>query len=401
MKMKNKRFISIFLLFILMVFCPHPCSCADEAFPKSVQSAEATVSDREFETKEIKIRYAEDDWVWSYSCRYADAFFLSPAQDEQGELALLSALGAASTYTKTGGRGRNYAAAMLEKCGFTPAGGYLFSKNGEKSNYAVGYSKAEENDVDHCRVQLGSKLISEADPEVVVIAVFINGYTKDKAEWLSNFNLGTGDDHKGFYTAEHELEKIVISYTEEIRQTYGSDKQYKYWITGHSRGAAIANILGVRLTEEYGQDHVYAYGFATPAYSKTQTFYPNVKNYILSGDFVPEVAPEEWGFYRNHDGREEEHKIMPSAKMKSLFRRLVWRNYRGLSEKDADRLLKELLDLADSQEKFDKSSRSRLDGENAWYEYLSDIMYGQGISLTGLADAHRMSSYITGIAAMY
>ena len=65
------------------------------------------------------------------------------------------------------------------------------------------------------------------------------------------------------------------------------------------------------------------------------------------------------------------------------------------------RLLKELLDLADSQEKFDKSSRSRLDGENAWYEYLSDIMYGQGISLTGLADAHRMSSYITGIAAMY
>ncbi len=381
------RLLSVFVL-ILSLFG----RCDPVAYAQENEPAAAT---QEAETRQIRVRFVEGVRVHAFSCTYSDTCFYAPATQDQPELAMLSVLGAASTYTKIGGRGRNYASLMMEKCGFTPKDGYLFSANGEKSSAYTGFSTSEDND--HCRVQLGCRAIPQSDPQMVVIAVFLNGYTRDQMEWLSNFNVGEGDDHAGFHAAAEEACTLVSSYAEECRQLYGEEVQYKFWITGHSRAAAIANILAIDLTEEYGEEHVYAYGFATPAYSKSQTNYENIKNYVIPGDIVPKVVPEEWGFYRNDDGAGEAHQIPVSSGMKRIFRRLAGKRYQGFSDEDSDRLVKELLATGIRQENYEKEQ----DQLRQAAEELSAGDYWERVRmLNGFGDAHRILSYIAGIAAL-
>lgn len=69
------------------------------------------------------------------------------------------------------------------------------------------------------------------------------------------------------------------------------------WITGHSRGAGIANIVGARLDEDY---ETFVYTFAAPM---TTTISENVAkshdsifNVINSDDIIAEMPLSYWGF---------------------------------------------------------------------------------------------------------
>ena len=95
-------------------------------------------------------------------------------------MTLLSVLGAASTYTK-GGDNTNYSEKMLYQCGFrVNSYDFTFSKDGESSNIDSGHSTFtesknynENNDYDHCRVQLAYKNIPARSPEFTVVAVLL------------------------------------------------------------------------------------------------------------------------------------------------------------------------------------------------------------------------------------
>ena len=147
------------------------------------------------------------------------------------------------------------------------------------------------------------------EKEVVVVAV--RGTNGTIEEWSSNFDLGaeseeyakaTGtihwdwkrrEHHKGFDVAANRVLKSLKSYLD----SYVSDsKERVFFVVGHSRGAAIANLLGAYLTEEGKQN--YTYTFATPNTTTSPKAYDNIYNIVNSDDFVPRLPMEGWGFGR-------------------------------------------------------------------------------------------------------
>jgi hypothetical protein len=72
-------------------------------------------------------------------------------------------------------------------------------------------------------------------------------------------------------------------------------------VTGHSRGAAAANLLGMTLDDMYGQEGIFVYTFATPnTYRGDQTEiagkYSNIFNFINPADVVTEVPLKSMGY---------------------------------------------------------------------------------------------------------
>jgi len=162
--------------------------------------------------------------------------------------------------------------------------------------------------------------------------------TNGKKRWSSNFDVGfngpeyfdkTGGDtnhpewtsegdarlyHKGFYIAANRVlqEKVegkdgpvqFLKYIED-HSTY-SDGHPIVFVTGHSRGGAMANIVGEYLENRYKDDQgnrkctPFTYTFASPAVwgdnSRPQT--SGVFNVINTDDLVTMVPFSGWGFTR-------------------------------------------------------------------------------------------------------
>ena len=105
--------------------------------------------------------------------------------------------------------------------------------------------------------------------------------------------------HKSFQAANKSLQAAIVKYIQTNNLT-----NINFLITGHSRGAAVANILTVDLDngnfKVNGKKNVYAYAFATPNYSKDLTAdgynYNNIFNFCFRDDFVTRVPLDEWGY---------------------------------------------------------------------------------------------------------
>jgi len=76
--------------------------------------------------------------------------------------------------------------------------------------------------------------------DTIIVAVAVRGGNYG-LEWADNFNIGnsSNDYHIGFYNAalniKSTLDKLVIPLAKQ--------KNIKFWITGYSRGGAVAKIL--------------------------------------------------------------------------------------------------------------------------------------------------------------
>ncbi len=138
-----------------------------------------------------------------------------------------------------------------------------------------------------------------------LIAVVIRGGGYG-AEWGSNLNMGNGSSyHEGFYNAAKAVYKKVID-DPDYPDISGD---IKFWVTGYSRGAAVANIFSAMLCNEseksnqFDKEDVFAYTFATPQgvtndNNVSDVLYQNIYNIVNPGDIVPLVAPSGWGFAR-------------------------------------------------------------------------------------------------------
>ena len=136
---------------------------------------------------------------------------------------------------------------------------------------------------------------------LIALAVRGGGYER---EWASNFTIGIQDQHDGFNTAKDHVIDYLRSYVAE----QGITGPVKLWITGYSRAAATANLVGGALDGgtfvspniTYSPQDIFTYCFETPAGAltvqvKNRQEYNNIFNIINSSDPVPYVAPPRWG----------------------------------------------------------------------------------------------------------
>ncbi len=212
----------------------------------------------------------------SYMFTYSDDYFLYQENNVPcGELARVSsalsqvAKGSPSSVQQT-----------FRSMGFED----IYSYNYDRSYTVV--------DFDFVAFSIATKTITLNDEQYKLYCIPIRGTTLS-LEWLSNFNLGEGGTHKGFYLAEQE----VIEKINEVAAQDTSGLKKLFWFTGHSRGAAVANLAA---TEMMGEgEEVIAYTFACPAVSESVIETANIFNYNKGGDLVPMLPLESWGYERN------------------------------------------------------------------------------------------------------
>ena len=256
--------------------------------------------------------------VLTSSASYSDRYFYGKATAENVKLAKLSMLASAATYD------REYALALMESLKFV---GRTYKQ-----------VPVTKTDNDHVSYAIGHKTINGFE----VIAVWIRGTGMDY-EWVSNFNMGTGKTHAGFSAAEAELWKSVNAY---IRRKNLSDAKLKFWITGHSRGAAVGNLFAKRMTDRYGSSKVYAYTFATPRVSTAakKTGYSNIRNYLNSGDYITELPPKEWNYKRY--GTDITFRNASKNAMKAAFKEKTGISYGGFTKAEKEALAAAVLKYA-------------------------------------------------------
>ena len=110
------------------------------------------------------------------------------------------------------------------------------------------------------------------------------------SDWVGNFNIIAieNEKHIGFAYPANNIYNNIQSWL-DINNISGN---VKYVITGHSRGAAVANLLSVKLMENgVSADDVYNYNFACPDVACKIVFpiYTNIFNLCNREDIVPFV----------------------------------------------------------------------------------------------------------------
>lgn len=132
--------------------------------------------------------------------------------------------------------------------------------------------------------------------------VFAGFIGSNYGQWYTDFMPGTGVVHQGFMDARNFAYQELAWY---ISKKGFSKENTVILLTGHSRGAATANLVAAKLIDmEYFAyaDNIYTYAFATPnsttSKERTAQKYSRIFNIINPEDFVTKVMPSTWGYGR-------------------------------------------------------------------------------------------------------
>lgn len=253
----------------------------------SFTTATPTYSDQ---TAEITFRTGGFEWeTATKSILWNDGWFDESATTYNHDLAIASLALSGAAYVDASDE---TVIAGLKALGFS----------GEDPHYI----KPTQDNRDTVSYTFAKKELYADGKKHTLVAVVVKGTSADD-EWYSNFDVGTGKIHKGFGIAAAGLMEEFNKYVGEI------NGPVKFLVTGHSRGAAVANLVAAELTKRnalpnahspiaYGQKNVYGYTFATPKASMdgTEAGYENIYNILNPEDLVTRVALSDWGF--NHYG---------------------------------------------------------------------------------------------------
>jgi hypothetical protein len=225
----------------------------------------------------------------------------------------------------------------LKKLGFT-------SKLIEQ-HYSINYNNSVWGN-NQSAFTFASKQIQSAKGPAALITVVIRGTPLSSNEWLSNLNISdrtqkAEDFHEGFSKAAKQVENALIAYI--LKNKIDIDNCYLL-LTGHSRGAAIANLLGAQLldTELFKASNIYDYTFASPNVTTLDAAenpkYGFIWNIVNAEDVVPTVPfnMNNWKYKKygnikaiindwNTDYQKYESCFIPQ--MNIYFQKLMMREY--------------------------------------------------------------------------
>jgi len=166
-------------------------------------------------------------------------------------------------------------------------------------NVAPFYRLREDDDmVVRLAYSFGMQSIIVNGEEHKLIAVVIRG-TYDDMEWSGNV-LARED---GFVAAANALKQNLRDYL-LVFNLLNNTENLKFFITGHSRGGAVANILATDLiannflgmNTNFQEDNVIAYTFASPNTTRTENarFHYNIVNIVIPTDPITGTPPNRW-----------------------------------------------------------------------------------------------------------
>lgn len=148
---------------------------------------------------------------------------------------------------------------------------------------------------------MGRRIVQDAQGGSIALYALIIRGTDGTLEWVSNFDVGEGQVAVGFKQAATRVMKHFAQYVNHHPPVEGDfdDGKYLVWTCGHSRGAAVANLLAGKYLPQYlSNEHVYAYGFATPYVDKQAERCANIFNFVILGDLIPRMPLKQWGYER-------------------------------------------------------------------------------------------------------
>ena len=346
---------------------------------------------------------------------YSDSLFDNAATVNSGKLAKCSATLSYFAYNQKNVR------QQLNNIGFDVIW---------QGNYGLEKKKEHENK-HHVAFTVAKRQVKNGPTIMVVVIRGTEGN-----EWISNGNIGgkKATFHYGFNTAKKEVLKKLKTLLAEEDKT-----NTKLWITGHSRGAAVANLLAADINKDttiapyIPYENVYCYTYACPNVSTSVTANKNIFNYVNYSDFVPTVPLRVWGFKRNGIDvfySESENKVTSSNNkitkkvdsytiIKNKCPSISNKPYISFTEKNNEDLVIHMLNKAPTLNKYYSGSA------NEWFEGImkkkakkpwgeiavlassltnGDLAYATELLLdqqTEIGNSHDMTTYYAWVSEMY
>ena len=247
-------------------------------------------------TVSVPYRSSYDKTDKTLSVKYRDGFFTAGNQKYDMDLSKVS-LGLTMTTMKQKKSGSKYV--------WDDSNTKSFLKNTLK--FDEGYNAYNQNKSltdtsDKAAYAIAHKKVSIDGSPTTIVAVAVRSANYG-GEWYSNGQVSGGSDsklHKGFSGAAAEISDSVEAYMRDN----GISSDAKIWITGFSRGGAVANLTGRMLVErsDVKADNMYCYTFAAPLTTKKLSrSQRGIFNTVNSFDMIPDVPMASWGFGRYGD----------------------------------------------------------------------------------------------------
>lgn len=178
------------------------------------------------------------------------------------------------------------------------------------TKYALDYTNEEEGGVNQAAYAIARKVVPTENGNKEILYIVVRG-TASKEEWLSNINISNQSNskelyHEGFDIARQQILTQIISYATQHAMDL---KNTSVYVVGHSRGGAIANLIGAQLDLVAKQgalglsaDKIFTYTYATPNTTSDETasseLYQNIYNIINPEDLITMVPFTQWGYQR-------------------------------------------------------------------------------------------------------
>lgn len=252
--MKFYRIIPVLLVPLILTSCQNSAKVDESKGKVSIKMDSLANPGKEYKLK----------------INFDDKYFTTDVSEYNSDLAMLSF---ASSYAST----------------TKESADEFFSKMFFVDHKDYGYEQITKDTVGY---YISHKAIDDYD----IIAVSIRGFDY-KEEWANNFEMGEVGDHLGFSLRTAEIYDELLNYV----TTYSTnDLTPRFWISGYSRGGAIANSLANKLVKEdnnISENDIFAYTFEAPNCLATENIVEckGVFNHVNSCDLVATIPPEKYG----------------------------------------------------------------------------------------------------------
>lgn len=165
-----------------------------------------------------------------------------------------------------------------------------------------------DDDVACC---LGNKVFTSQNNEQKTLLVLVIRGTTGEDEWAGNFTVMSSQAAKhginapeeyqaSFYAAAENVRTKLRNYCEILKIDPSTARAF---ICGHSRGAAVADVLSDSLNNKYWRTYFSnfaTYTIAAPNSTKNPVSYDNVHNILFAQDIVPVVPQSYYKFGKNY-----------------------------------------------------------------------------------------------------